>query len=116
MTIERLIKLISPGSPLGSKPAQTHLPLILGGGSEEVRQLAMEKRLSWNLSTDSAEEFRRLMGGQSDPQVQVFLRHVKSVPEVVNQFREAGVMRLVFVLVSLIERGTIHKLAREAGL
>src|SRR5436309_15755212 len=95
-------QLTSPKSPLGSKPAQMHLPLILGDRSEAVRQLAMEKRLSWNLSTDSAEEFRRFMGGQSDPQAQVFLRHVKSVPEVVNQFREAGATRLVFVFISPI--------------
>lgn len=116
LTIECLIKLTSPNSPLGSKPAQMHLPLILGGRSQAVRQLAMEKHLSWNLSTDSADEFQRLMPGQSDPQAQVFLRHIKSVTEIVSQFREAGATRLVFVLVPPIERGSVQRLAREAGL
>ena len=116
ITIECLIKLTSPSSPLGSRPIQQHLPLILGGRSQAVRELAMEKHLGWNLSTDSADEFRRLMSGQSDPQAQVFLRHVKSVPEVVSEFREAGATRLVFVLVPPVERGAIKKLAREAGL
>jgi alkanesulfonate monooxygenase SsuD/methylene tetrahydromethanopterin reductase-like flavin-dependent oxidoreductase (luciferase family) len=116
MTIECLIRLTSPDSPLGSKPTQIHLPLILGGRSQAVRQLAREKHLGWNLSTDSAKEFRRLMSGQSDPQAQIFLRQVKSVPEVVSEFRQAGATRLVFVLVPPIERGAITKLARQAGL
>jgi hypothetical protein len=116
MTLECLLKLTSSKSLLGSKYIQLHLPLILGGRSEAVRQLAMDERLRWNLSTDSTEESRRVMGGQSDPQAQVFLWHVKSVPEVINQFRNVGATRLVFVLVPPIERGTIKKLAHEAGL
>lgn len=62
------------------------------------------------------EEFQRLKGGQPDPQVQVFLRTVRSVPDVVAQFRTAGATRLVFVLEPPIADGAIRQLAQQAGL
>jgi alkanesulfonate monooxygenase SsuD/methylene tetrahydromethanopterin reductase-like flavin-dependent oxidoreductase (luciferase family) len=114
--VARLVELTSPGSPLGAKPDQSPLPLILGGRSEMVRRLAAEHGLAWNLSTDSVEEFRRLKEGQPDPQAQVFLRGVQSVPETVTEFREAGATRLVFVLVPPFDAREIGLLAREAGL
>ncbi|MGH9175454.1 MAG: LLM class flavin-dependent oxidoreductase, partial [Vicinamibacterales bacterium] len=70
LAIERLIDLTGPESPLGARPVQSPLPLILGGASDEVRQLAIERRLSWNLSTSSAEEFAHLKMDQPDPQAQ----------------------------------------------
>ena len=114
--VARLVELTSPGSPLGARPHQSPLPLILGGRSQAVRRLAAERGLSWNLSTDSAGEFRRLKDGQRDPQAQVFLRDVRSVPETVAEFREAGATRLVFVMVPPFDPGAIRRLAREAGL
>jgi alkanesulfonate monooxygenase SsuD/methylene tetrahydromethanopterin reductase-like flavin-dependent oxidoreductase (luciferase family) len=114
--VDRLTELTSPTSPLGSRPVQSPLPLILGGKSGPVRQLARERRLSWNLSTASAGEFRSLKEGQIDPQAQVFLRTVRSVPDTVAQFREAGATRLVFVLEPPIAPGAIERLAHEAGL
>ena len=114
--VVRLVEMTSPGSPLGAKPYQSPLPLILGGRSEAVRRLSAERRLGWNLSTDSAVEFGRLKAGQPDPQAQVFLRDVRSVPETVAEFRAAGATRLVFVLVPPFEPRAIRRLAREAGL
>ena len=81
-----------------------------------MRRLAAERQLSWNLSTASANEFERLKDGQPDPQAQVFLREIRSVPETVERFRRAGATRLVFVLVPPIEPGAVTQLAREAGL
>ena len=115
-TVELLTELTSSPSPLAARPVQTPLPLILGGASQAVRRLAIERNLAWNCSTNSAEEFVRLKAGQPDPQVQVFRREIASVPEVVARFREAGASRLVFVLEPPIEVGTIRRLAREAGL
>ena len=114
--VDRLIELTGPESPLGARPVQAPLPLILGGGSEAVRGMAIERGLTWNLSASSANEFVRLKAGQSDPQAQVFLRTVASVPETVAQYRDAGATRLVFVLEPPIQPGDITRLAREAGL
>jgi alkanesulfonate monooxygenase SsuD/methylene tetrahydromethanopterin reductase-like flavin-dependent oxidoreductase (luciferase family) len=115
-TIDRLIALTGPDSPLAARSVQTPLPLILGGASETVRRLAIARHLAWNCSTPSVEDFTRLSAGQPDPQVQVFVRGVPSVAEIVARFREAGATRLVFVLVPPIEPGAIERLARQAGL
>ena len=114
--VDRLQTLTAPGSPLGARAQQSPLPLILGGKSAAVRRLAAECRLSWNLSTASAAEFARLKEGQPDPQAQVFLREVRSVPETVERFRRAGATRLVFVLVPPLELGAMTNLAHAAGL
>lgn len=114
--IERLLELTGPDSPLGARPVQSPLPLILGGSSREVRELAIAKRLAWNLSSASVDEFTRLRHGQPDPQAQVFMKDVASVPDTVARFREAGATRLVFVLEPPIAPGDITRLARDAGL
>jgi alkanesulfonate monooxygenase SsuD/methylene tetrahydromethanopterin reductase-like flavin-dependent oxidoreductase (luciferase family) len=114
--VERLLELTGPASPLGAQPVQSPLPLILGGASEEVRQLAIMKSLAWTLSSASADEFERLKQGQPDPQAQVFMKDVASVGETVARFREAGATRLVFVLEPPIAPGDITRLARKAGL
>lgn len=114
--VERLIELTGPDSPLGARPVQSPLPLILGGESSEVRQLAITKGLAWNLSSPSADDFSRLMHRQPDPQAQVFLKDVASAPETVAAFRDAGATRLVFVLEPPIAPGDVTRLARAAGL
>jgi alkanesulfonate monooxygenase SsuD/methylene tetrahydromethanopterin reductase-like flavin-dependent oxidoreductase (luciferase family) len=114
--VDRLRDLTSEGSPLGARPVQTPLPVILGGASAEVRQLAIDKGLAWNLSSHSAAEFSRLKAGQPDPQAQVFMRDVESIPETVAAFREAGATRLVFVLEPPVTPADIRRVAREAGL
>jgi alkanesulfonate monooxygenase SsuD/methylene tetrahydromethanopterin reductase-like flavin-dependent oxidoreductase (luciferase family) len=115
-SVERLIELTGPGSPLGARPVQSPLPLILGGTSKKIRELAIARGLSWNLSTDSVEEFSRLKGGQPDPQAQIFVKRTPDVSGAVEQFREAGASRLVLVLEPPIEPGHIGRLARSAGL
>jgi alkanesulfonate monooxygenase SsuD/methylene tetrahydromethanopterin reductase-like flavin-dependent oxidoreductase (luciferase family) len=114
--VERLLALTSGDSPLGARPVQTPLPVILGGASAQVRQLAIDRGLAWNLSSHSPAEFSRLKAGQPDPQAQVFMREVESVPEIVAAFREAGATRLVFVLEPPVTPADIRRVAREAGL
>lgn len=114
--VERLIELTSPDSPLGARPAQSPLPLILGGASQAVRSLAIEKNLAWNLSSRSAAEFRRLSAGQPGPQAQVFLREIESVSETVAAFREVGATRIVFVLEPPVTVEDVRAIARDAGL
>ena len=115
-TIDRLIDLTGAESPLGAEPVQSPLPLILGGSSRQIRDLAISRGLSWNLSTDSVDEFGRLKIGQPDPQAQIFVGRTPSVADAVAQFREAGASRLVLVLVLPIEPGSISRLAQAAGL
>ena len=114
--VDQLTVLTSPGSPLGARPVQSPLPLILGGSSARIRNLAIERGLAWNLSTDSADEFSRLSAGQPDPQAQIFVKRTSSVPDAVEQFRMAGATRLVLVLEPPIEPGRIAALGRNAGL
>jgi alkanesulfonate monooxygenase SsuD/methylene tetrahydromethanopterin reductase-like flavin-dependent oxidoreductase (luciferase family) len=114
--VDRLIELTGSNSPLGARPVQAPLPLILGGESDAVRRMVIERGLAWNLSATSIDAFTRLKMGQTDPQAQVFLRTVSSVSETVAQYRDAGATRLVFVLEPPIQSGDITQLAREAGL
>jgi len=114
--VDRLIELTGPESPLGARPVQSPLPLILGGSSRQIRDLAITRRLSWNLSTDSVEQFDRLKIGQPDPQAQIFAARTPSVADAVEQFRQAGASRLVLVLVPPIEPGAMARLAQAAGL
>ena len=114
--VDRLIELTGPESPLGARPVQSPMPLILGGASREIRDLAISRRLSWNLSTDSVEQFGRLKVGQEDPQAQIFVRRTPAVADAVEQFRAAGATRVVLVLEPPIEPGQIAGLARSAGL
>jgi hypothetical protein len=114
--VERLIELTGPESPLGARAVQAPLTLILGGASGEIRDLAISRRLSWNLSTDSVEEFSRLKVGQPDPQAQIFVKRTPAVADTVEQFRAAGASRLVLVLEPPIEPGRIAQLAHSVGL
>jgi alkanesulfonate monooxygenase SsuD/methylene tetrahydromethanopterin reductase-like flavin-dependent oxidoreductase (luciferase family) len=114
--VDRLIELTGPGSPLGSRPVQSPLPVILGGASRQVRDLAIERGLAWNLSADSVEQFVRLKVGQPDPQAQIFVARTPSVAEAIEQFRSAGASRLVLVLQPPVEPGRIAEIARSAGL
>ena len=114
--VERLIELTGPGSPLGARPVQSPLPLILGGASGGIRDLAISRRLSWNLSTDSVEQFTRLKVGQPDPQAQIFVNRTPSVRDAVEQFRAAGASRLVLVLEPPIEPGAVTRLGHTVGL
>jgi alkanesulfonate monooxygenase SsuD/methylene tetrahydromethanopterin reductase-like flavin-dependent oxidoreductase (luciferase family)/ribonuclease HI len=114
--LDRLTELTSSGSPLGARPVQSPLPVILGGSSARIRNLAIERGLAWNLSTDSVKEFNGLKVGQPDPQAQIFVKRTSSVPDAVEEFRLAGATRLVLVLEPPIERGQIAALARSAGL
>lgn len=116
-SVRRLIQLTSDGSPLGARPSQRPLPIILGGSSSTVRRLAIDRRLAWNLSSDSVDDFRRLSVGQPDPQAQVFLRgDIGQAGERVAEYREAGATRLVFVLQPPMDERTIRSLARAAGI
>ncbi len=115
-TVDRLIELTGAGSPLGARPVQSPLPLILGGTSRVVRELAISRGVAWNLSGDSAERFAELKAGQSDPQAQVFLKAIPSVADTVEQFRSAGATRLVLVMEPPIKPGDITRLAGAAGL
>jgi alkanesulfonate monooxygenase SsuD/methylene tetrahydromethanopterin reductase-like flavin-dependent oxidoreductase (luciferase family) len=114
--VDRLTELTGPDSPLGSVPVQSPLPLVLGGASQAIRDLAIERRLAWNSSSDSVEEFRRLMAGQPDPQAQIFVGRTPSIEEAVAAYREAGATRLVLVMTPPIGPGDITALARRAGL
>ena len=114
--VDRIRELTNADSPLGARPVQSPVPLILGGASRDVRDLAIQRGLSWNFSGSDADEFARLSAGQLDPQAQVFVREIDSVPETLERYREAGATRLVFVLVPPIEAGQIGRIAREAGL
>lgn len=114
--VDRLIELTSEGSPLGARPVQSPIPLILGGRSRALREAAIARRLSWNLSGGSVEEFTELKAGQHDPQAQIFLKSTPSVGEAVAQFEAAGATRLVLVMEPPIEPGAVSRLAREAGL
>jgi alkanesulfonate monooxygenase SsuD/methylene tetrahydromethanopterin reductase-like flavin-dependent oxidoreductase (luciferase family) len=114
--VDRLVELTGTESPLGARPVQSPLPLILGGASADVRELAISRGLSWNISTDSVEQFARLKVGQPDPQAQIFVGRTASVPDAVEQFRQAGASRLVLVLEPPIAAGRIAGLARSVGL
>lgn len=114
--VDRLIELTGPASPLGARPVQTPLPLILGGASAQIRDLAISRGLSWNLSTDSVEQFALLKVDQPDPQAQIFVGRTASLPDAVEEFRLAGASRLVLVLEPPIEAGRIAELARSVGL
>ena len=114
--VDRLIELTGEDSPFGPRLTAAPLPLILGGASRQIRDFAISRRLSWNLSTDSVEEFARLMIDQPDPQAQIFVARTPSVAEVIDRFREAGASRLVLVLQPPIEPGRIARLAQVAGL
>lgn len=114
--VDRLIELTGPEAPLGARPVQSPLPLILGGASRQIRDLAILRQLSWNLSTDSVEQFDRLKIGQLDPQAQIFVARTPSPADAVERFRQAGASRLVLVLEPPIEPGAIAELARSAGL
>ncbi len=116
LAVKRILELTADGSPLGARPVQTPLPLILGGKSREVRALAAGCGLAWNYSGSDPDEFARLSAGQPNPQAQVFMRDVKSVGVTVERFREAGATRLVFVLVPPFGPGEIRRIARQAGL
>jgi alkanesulfonate monooxygenase SsuD/methylene tetrahydromethanopterin reductase-like flavin-dependent oxidoreductase (luciferase family) len=115
-SVDRLIELTSAGSPLGARPVQSPIPLILGGRSRAVRDAAIARGLSWNLSDGSAEEFVEHKAGQPDAQAQIFLKSTPSVGEAVDAFRNAGATRLVLVMEPPIEAGDIGRLARDAGL
>lgn len=115
-TVDRLLELTSPGSPLGAQPVQSPIRLILGGRSRAVRDAAIARGLAWNLSGGSIEEFNEFKAGQPDPQAQVFMKSTPSVSDAIDQFREAGATRLVLVMEPPIEPGDITKLARESGL
>lgn len=114
--VDRLLELMSADSPLGARPVQSPVPVILGGRSHTVREAAIARGCAWNLSGGSADDFAELMVGQPDPQAQVFLKSTPSVSDAVTSFREAGATRLVLVLEPPIEPGAIGRLAREAGL
>jgi len=114
--VERLIELTGPGSTLAAQPIQSPVPLILGGRSREVRELAIERGLSWNLSSESAAEFIELKTGQPDAQAQVFLKSTPSVADAVAEYRASGATRLVLVMEPPIEPGAVTRLARSAGL
>jgi hypothetical protein len=62
------------------------------------------------------EECQHLQAGQLDPQVQVFLRIVASVLDVIAQYRVAPATRFVCVLEPSIENGAIGTLAQQVGL
>ena len=115
-TVDRLTELTSPDSPLGARPVQSPLPLILGGTSQAIRELAIARGLAWNLSADSVEQFREVMAGQPDPQAQVLVADPATMPETVAAYRDAGATRLVLILVPPIASGSIARLARLAGL
>ena len=115
-SVDRLTELIGPSSPLGARPVQSPLPLILGGASRAIRDLAIERGLAWNSSSDSVEDFRDLKAGQSDAQAQIFVRRTPSIGEAVSAYREAGATRLVLVMTAPIVPGDIIALGREAGL
>jgi alkanesulfonate monooxygenase SsuD/methylene tetrahydromethanopterin reductase-like flavin-dependent oxidoreductase (luciferase family) len=114
--VDRLAELTGPGSPLGARPVQSPLPIILGGASRAIRDLAIERRLAWNSSSDSVEEFRELKVGQLDPQAQIFVRRTPSIAEAVSAYRDAGATRLVLVMTPPIMSGDITALAGQAGL
>ena len=114
--VDKLLALTGQQSPLSARPVQSPLPLILGGASEEIRRLARQRSLAWNLSTDSADQFKELAAGQPDPQAQVFASGVRSVPDCVAAFKSAGATRLVFVLVPPITVSDLDRLAHEVGL
>jgi alkanesulfonate monooxygenase SsuD/methylene tetrahydromethanopterin reductase-like flavin-dependent oxidoreductase (luciferase family) len=114
--VDRLTELTGPGSPLGALPVQSPLPLILGGASQAVRDLAIERGLAWNSSSDSVEEFRELMVGQPDLQAQIFVGRTLSIAEAVSAYRDAGATRLVLVMTPPVAPGDITMLARQAGL
>lgn len=115
-TIEQLRRLTGGGTLLGAKSVQAPLPLIVGGKATEIRALAREYHLAWNLSATSVAEFRALSAGQPDPQAQVFLTRTEEVSSIVAAYQQAGATRLVFVLVPPIVRGDLRRLARAAGL
>lgn len=115
-SVDRLIELTSPGSPLGARPVQSPIPLILGGRSKAIREAAISRGLAWNLSGGTVEEFIEFKDGQPDPQAQLFLKTIPSVGDAVQQFREAGATRLVLVMEPPIAEGDIKRLATAAGL
>lgn len=115
-SVDRLVELTSPGSPLGARPIQSPIPLILGGRSRAIREAAIARGLSWNLSGGSVEEFIELKDAQPDPQGQVFLKSTPSVSDTVAAFAEAGATRLVLVMEPPIRPGDVTQLARDAGL
>jgi alkanesulfonate monooxygenase SsuD/methylene tetrahydromethanopterin reductase-like flavin-dependent oxidoreductase (luciferase family) len=115
-TVDRLQNLAGPDSPLGSRPVQSPVPIILGGKSQAVRDLAIERDLAWNHSGGEPDEFYNLRANQPDPQAQVFLRDVTSVERAVGEFQQAGASRLVFVMTPPYDPATLREVAREAGL
>jgi hypothetical protein len=92
------------------------MPSTVTSRAPTLLEMDMDLDKGWNLSTDSVEHFSRLKAGQPDPQVQVFVRGIRSLPDTVEAFRTAGATRLVLVLEPPIEPGRIAELARSAGL
>ncbi len=114
--VARLHHLLSPASPLAARPIQAQVPLILGGRSRAIRDLARRRGLAWNLASAAPGEFARLARGQPDPQAQVFLDSAGPAAEAVAAYREAGATRLVFVLTSPVSPADLARLAPEVGI
>lgn len=117
--IKRLQQLTGPDTVLATRPAQTRLPLILGGNSPQVRALAREHGLAWNYSAregGSVEEFRRLSQDQPDPQVQLFLARTPQLARQLEEYAAAGASRAVVVLTPPVTPGDIDRVSRLAGL
>ncbi len=87
-------------SDIAAKSMQQRVPLIVGGRSEAIRQIALELQVSWNCSCEIDESafFAELMTTAFDPQAQVFIRSVNEVKPTVEAFQQAGATRLVLVL------------------
>lgn len=114
--VEGLIALTGPDSPLSAKAIQQPIPLLVGGRSEVVRSLATRLNLGWNESAAGVDAFAARAADVSDPQAQVFVRDLDSVPETVEAYRQAGATRLVLVMSPPLAVSDLEELARLAGV
>ncbi len=107
--------LAAATSKLSAVPNQSHVPLLVGGRSADIRQVATDLSIGWNFpgSIDEAPVFGALSTTMPDAQVQVFVEANMDVRPVIDAYRDAGATRLVLVLhepaISDLER-----VAREA--
>lgn len=87
-------------SKLVTSPTQFPVPLLVGGRSVGIRQIAADLSIGWNCSCESgeAEMFSALSAKLPDAQAQVFVNANTKIRSVVDAYRAAGATRLVLVL------------------
>lgn len=113
------------GAQIGVRPLQRNLPLIVGGGSRKLLEVAARHASEWNFSTQEPAEFR-LRGAtlhelcaqyrrEVARSAQVYLRAVSDseLEALAERFEEAGAQRLIVIADPPYPKGKVAALGRR---